>query len=113
MKFKDLVNHRLIVKSKDIIGSSLTEAEVKEVSPSGEYVKLTITNSTGARYTQWCDGREYKIIEDLGTIMTKSCFPKFDSNALQTFWKTTEAYEPNYNKYTVKNDDNDGYMPLY
>jgi len=58
---KDLVGKRILVKKVD--GGDLLEAEITEVSPSGQYMRV----GSGSE-TAWIGAEHYDVVEELAPL---------------------------------------------
>ncbi len=66
IEFKNFIGKRVLIKRRwRADDSTLTEAKIVEISPSGKYVKFEIYCSDGSTFYDWRDAYRFEIAEVL------------------------------------------------
>lgn len=69
---KEHLGKRLLIRKNVGYYAEPIEANLLEVSPSGDYLKLEFVRSDNTTYTDWVNVHNYQLVEDLGYKLYKS-----------------------------------------
>ena len=76
---KEYLGKRLLIKKSTAYYVEPTEANLLEVSPSGDYLKIEFVRSDNTTYTDWVNVHNYQLVEDLGYRIYKGYKKQADS----------------------------------
>lgn len=71
---KEHLGKRLLIKKSTAYYIEPTEANLLEVSPSGDYLKIEFVRSDNTTYIDWVNVHNYQLVEELGYKLYKSNF---------------------------------------
>ena len=69
---KEHLGKRLLIKKSTAYYIEPTEANLLEVSPSGDYLKIEFIRSDSTTYIDWVNVHNYQLVEELGYKLYKS-----------------------------------------
>lgn len=94
---KEYLGKRLLIKKSTAYYIEPTEANLLEVSPSGDYLKIEFVRNDSTTYTDWVNVHNYQLVEDLGYRVYKTYKP----NPLEGGQVSSKDYS---DCYTITNE---------